>query len=151
MWFRVFSLSTTAPEPAALLEHFERKGLKVEGHFKGDDLGWFKVELVLPEGAATLTMDRYLVKEDDVRDDLNAWAAWLETFEDDPTAARLMQHVVSTSQLFTLDCPRDRAEQFPVGTFCQDLCRYLAQQTQGVYQIDTSGFFAPDGRRLVKE
>ena len=146
MWFRVFGTREEAPAPAALLE-----ALRVEGHFKGDDLGWFGVDFVLASGGDDLHLDRFLAEEDEIRDQLNAWAAWLETQDDSPYSRRLMQLMIGAQQLFTLDCPRDRIEEPPVQEFCQTLCRHLAKETQGVYQIDGRGFFSPDGKMLVLE
>jgi hypothetical protein len=150
MWFRIFGTRDAAPGPAALLEHLQTQGLRVEGHFKGDDLGWFGVDFVLP-GAGSLHMDRYLAEEEEIRDQLNAWAAWLENSEASETAHRLMQMMIAVTQVFTLQCPRDRFEEEPVEKFCLALCRYLAGQTEGVYQVDNQGFFAPDGKVLIKE
>jgi len=151
MWFRIFAARDAVPAPAALLEHLHKQGMPVEGHFKGDDLGWFGVDFVVPGDPAPLHLDRYLTEADDLRDQLNAWAAWLESQEGSETAHRLMQHMIAVQQLFTLHCPRDRAEDDTTGRFCEELCRYLAAQTDGVYQIDNAGFFAPDGKLLIKE
>src|SRR5262245_5503477 len=125
MWFRVFGTSQVAPEPAALLEHMQNQGLKIEGHFKGDDLGWSGVDFILPDRAEPLHMDRYLTEEDDIRDQLNAWAAWLETTGESARATHLMQLMIGTNQVFTLECPRDRVEESVVEKFCLNLCRYL--------------------------
>jgi len=151
MWFRVFGTSDCAPEPAAILEHLRGLGAKAQGHFGGDEHGWFKADFVHDANIAPLHMDRYLSREDDIRDDLNAWAAWLETLEANPVVPRLMQCMIDTQQLFALRCPRDQADDIGVQKLCVGLCQYLADQTRGVYQVDTQGFFAPDGRPLVRE
>jgi hypothetical protein len=151
MWFRVFGTTDNAPEPADLLEAMNAQGIRVEGHFKGDDLGWFGVDFVLSANAEPLHMDRYLADEDDIRDQLNAWAAWLETIKDPVRSGELMQLMISAYQVFTLECSRDRAEEAAVDRLCLSLCRYLARQTNGVYQVDNRGFFAADGKLLVKE
>src|SRR5215813_8194186 len=146
MWFRIFGVRDAAPEPAKLLEHLHTLGIKVEGHFKGDDLGWFHVEFVLPDDPAPLTMDRFLAEEDDIRDQLNAWAAWLENVEDPVVAGMLMQRMIGANQVFALEVSRDRAEEDAVAQFCRKLCQYLARSTDGVYQVDARGFFAADGK-----
>jgi hypothetical protein len=151
MWFRVFGTEELAPEPAALLECLNAFGVPVEGHFKGDDLGWFGVDFIVPGDTQPLHMDRFLAEEDDIRDQLNAWAAWLETVDDPVRSGQLMQLMISANQVFTLECPRDRAEEAAVEEFCVNLCRYLARQTVGIYQVDNRGFFAADGKLLVKE
>ena len=95
-------------------------------------------------------MDRFLAEEDDIRDQLNAWAAWLETARES-AATQLMQLMIGANQVFALECPRDRVEDEQVERFMLGLCRFLAKKTHGVYQIDNRGFFAPDGKLLVKE
>ncbi|MBL8794048.1 MAG: hypothetical protein JNM56_09085 [Planctomycetia bacterium] len=151
IWFRVFGASETAPEPAALLEHLHAEGVTVEGHFKKDDFGWFQADFVLSADPQPLCLNRYLAEADDVRDDLNSWAAWLETIDDPVLSGRLMQLMIGANQVFTVPCARDRFEEHAVREFLELLCRYLAKTTAGVYQVDTRGFFDPDGRLLVNE
>jgi hypothetical protein len=147
MWWRVFGLTDTEPAPAALLEHLHAEGLPVTASFRGDDLGWTGGELTLPDGTA-VQLERYLTKEDDLRDELNTWAAWLETREQEPRRHELMQHVIGTRQLMTLRAPPDTE---PLGRLCVTVCGFLARQTEGVYQADGRGFFAADGTLLLRE
>jgi len=151
MWFRVFGTRDTAPEPAAFLEHLYKAGLRVPGHFGGDEQGWFRVDFVIEEGAPPLRLDRFLIGEEDLRDEINAWAAWLETLDDNEYYGRLMQHVISTQQLFSMECSRDRFEEESVRNFCIAVCEYLARETKGVYQVDNLGFFAANSKLLVPE
>ena len=82
VWYRVFGLNATTPDLVALSEHLHAAGLPVIAHFRGDDLGWTGGELVL--GDQSVAVERFLTKEDDLRDDLNTWAGWLETRADQP-------------------------------------------------------------------
>jgi hypothetical protein len=150
-WYRVFGINEAQPEPAALLEHLHLLGLETAGHFHGDDQGWFRAELVLDEDTEPILLERFWSKEDDLRAELNTWAAWLETVADNPHHGRLMEHVIRTTQLFTLDRPIDSADDSHVEQLCLEICRFLARQTDGVYQIDHQGFFALDGTLLVRE
>jgi hypothetical protein len=149
-WFRVFGTNETQPAPAALLEHLHTLGFEVAGHFRGDEQGWFRAELVLGE-EEPIPLERFLTREDDIRDQLNTWAAWLETVAGSPHQARLMQHIISTTQLFTLERPVETLDEEPVEQMCLVLCRFLATATDGVYQVDNHGFFAADGALLVRE
>jgi hypothetical protein len=144
VWFRVFGLADKAPELSALLEHLHSVGLSVVGNFRGDDLGWTGGELVL--GDQSVAVERYLTKEDDLRDDLNTWAGWLETRTDQPRYEELMQHVIATKQLVTLK-PADAV----LKPLCEHTCHWLAQHTDGVYQIDGQGFHAADGTLLLPD
>ena len=150
MWYRVFSLAETEVPPSALLEHLHGQGLTVAGHFRGDDLGWTAGELVLPD-EARVALTRYLADEDDIRDDLNSWAAWLETADYSPNAAPLMEHMIRTAQLVTLRKPVGASDEITLERVCLEVCRFLAGRTRGVYQIDGQGFFAADGALLVQE
>jgi hypothetical protein len=144
MWLRVFGTNDQQPEPAAMLEYLHRLGIEATGKFRGDDQGWFNAELTGDE--VSIVLERYLVKEEDIRSALNSWAAWLETVEDNPNHGQLMQHVIGTTQLFTLELPTDLAPPWTTA-----LGRFLAQETAGVYQVDQLGFFAPDGTLLLPE
>lgn len=146
MWYRVFGSSEIEPSPAALAEYLHARGLAVEPHFKGDDLGWTEGELRLPGCAVMLS--RYLTKEDDLRDDLNAHAAELELIEGNPHATRLMERVIQTRQLITLRRPDETGSAERV---LEEAVRFLASATDGVYQIDGRGWFAADGAVLVPE
>ena len=116
MWYRVFGLDEAEPSPAALAEHLHSLGLAVEPHFKGDDLGWTSGELRLPGAGTPVFLQRYLASEDDIRDDLNAHAAELETCDYSPNHGRLMQHAIQTKQLITLRKPIDAADEVRLET-----------------------------------
>jgi hypothetical protein len=128
-----------------LLEHLHAAGLPAVAHFRGDDLGWTGGELVLDK--RSVSVERYLTKEDDLRDDLNTWAGWLETRADQPRHREMMQHVIGTKQLVTVRTPPGSELE----RLCEETCLWLARQTDGVYQIDGRGFFAADGTMLVPE
>ena len=87
-----------------------------------------------------------MTKEDDLRDELNTWAGWLETQADQPRHRELMQHVIGTKQLITLR-PPDAA----LDSLCDAASRWLAGMTEGVYQVDARGFLAADGTLLLPD
>lgn len=150
MWYRVFGLSDTEPSPAALAERLHARGLAIEPHFKGDDLGWTEGELRFASGSPVL-LARYLTKEDDLRADLNAYAAELETMDYSPNSTPLMERVIQTKQLITLRKPVDAADEVLVEKVLEEAVRFLASATDGVYQIDGRGWFAASGELLVQE
>jgi hypothetical protein len=151
MWSRVFGRSDVTPEPAALLGHLRSLGLPYAGQFRGDDLGWTGGELIVQAGATPVDIERYLTATDDLRDDLNTWAAWLETQDHEPRHRTLMEDVVATRQLITIRRPPDRADEATLDRVCTVLCQWLATRTDGVYQVDGGGFFAADGTLLLHE
>jgi hypothetical protein len=148
-WYRVFAVNEVHPEPAALLAHLHGLRLAVTGRFRGDDQGWFRAELLLPEEDWAIEVDCYLATEEDVRQQLNTWAAWLETTPEGPVQDRLMLHVIGTRRVFTVHAG-ENAEEPPM-ELCLAVCRFLAAATAGVYQIDGEGFYAADGTLLVAE
>ena len=151
-WYRVFGTNDANVEPAGLLSAQSRHvGVQVTGRFRGDDLGWFEAELGLR--GARLELQRYLADEDDLRDELHSWAAWLETVADNPESPRLMRHMIATTQLFTLRRadPVAHEDQYLVEELCIGLCQFLARATAGVYQVDGKGFFDAEGMLLVAE
>jgi len=150
MWYRVFGSSGDEPAPAALAEHLHAAGLVIEPHFKGDALGWTEGELRLPTGSPVL-LARYLTGEDDLRDDLNAHAAELETMDYSPNSGPLMERVIQTQQLITLRKPVDLADEVLIEKVLDAAVRFLAARTDGVYQIDGRGWFAADGTLMVQE
>lgn len=151
MWYRVFGRGEGDVPPSALAEHLYAAGLPVEPHFRGDDLGWTSGELRLPGLNTPVTLDRYLADEDDIRDQLNAHAAELETCDYSPNAPKLVEHVALTSQLVVLRKPVDASDEVVLENLLIATCRFLASQTDGVYQIDGQGWFAADGEMLVQE
>ena len=151
MWYRVFGRSDVEPRPEALAGHLHAVGLPVEPHFKGDDLGWTGWELRLPGGGTPVLLHRYLTEEDDLRDDLNAHAAELETCDYSPNNVSLMRHVIQTRQLVTLRKPIDAADEVTLERLLEETCRFLAAATDGVYQVDGRGWFSADGQLLLPE
>ena len=150
MWYRIFGRGDNPLSPAALLEHLQARGLAVEGHFRGDDLGWTAAEIRLGVGGP-LYLERYLAKEDDLRDDLNTWAGFLETCNYSPNCTGLMERVIQTAQLVTLRRPIDHADEVSLEKLCNEICQYLALNSDGIYQIDDEGWFGADGALLLKE
>jgi hypothetical protein len=153
-WFRVFG-NDTVVEPAALLEHLHGAGFPVAGHFRGDDRGWFRAELVFADDAPPVVVERYFADEEGIRAELNSWAAWLEEQEGKSQAAPLMERLIGTKQLFTLRQPIEDVDEGGDAEFverlCLTCCRHLAAATEGVYQADHGGFFVADGTLLVPE
>jgi len=147
MWYRVFGLGEAEVSPAALQAALRAAGLDGPLHVRGDDLGWTAIDLDVA-GGAPLHVERYLTDTDEIRDDLDAWAAWLETQEHEKHNQHLMQHVIGTKQLFTLRRPFD---EDALDGVCETLARTLATLSDGVYQIDTRGFFAADGKLILGE
>ncbi len=146
MWYRIFGSSSEMPQPERILAFLDSQKVSVSGEFATDESGWYQADLRID--GISLQLERYLADEPGIRAELNSWAAWLETREDAPEHARLMERMIQTAQLFTLQCDEPSANSNRV---CVALCRYLAEATAGVYQIDARGFFAADGTLLVAE
>ena len=150
MWHRVFGLKRDEVPPAQLVEHLHGLGLTVEPHFKGDDLGWTAGELRLP-GGSPVRLERFLTVEDELRRDLNTFAAELETMTFAEHRLRLMQHCIQTEQLIVLRRPADHSDDATLENVCVETIRFLAKQLDGITQIDGEGWFAPDGACLLQE
>jgi hypothetical protein len=151
MWWRIFGLSETPAPLVALVEALHAAGLQVVPHFRGDDLGWTNGELVLPGSGTPVHLDRYLTQADHIRQDLNTFAAELETMDYSPHNTRLMQHVIQTQQLIAFRQPIDHSDEQALDKLCEITARFLASQIEGVYQVDGQGWFAADGTRLIEE
>jgi len=151
MWHRAFCRDDQLISAGSLVEHLHAIGLPVVPHFRGDDLGWTAGELVLPGGGTSVQLGRYLTTEDDLRDELNAFAAELETLSFNPNSATLMTHVIQTRQLITLRRPLDHADEVTLERVCVETMRFFASRADGVYQIDTQGWFAADGTLLIED
>jgi hypothetical protein len=143
VWYRVFGAGSEMPAPAAILDFLAGRNASVAGDFATDATGWYRADLLV--AGAALQLERYLAEEEGIRAELNSWAAWLETHENAPEHVRLMERTIQTAQLFTLHCGEGSDQ------VCIDLCRFFADVTAGVYQIDERGFFAADGSLLVAE
>lgn len=146
MWYRIFGNSREMPEPERILAFLDTHQVPISGEFASDESGWYRADFLV--AGASLQLERYLADEPGIRAELNSWAAWLETREDAPEHVRMMERMIQTSQLFTLECADTSARTDQV---CVALCRFLAETTAGVCQIDGRGFFAADGTLLVAE
>jgi hypothetical protein len=146
MWARVFGTNDRQPKPADLLEFLHGLGFEMTGKFRGDDRGWFHGDLVLTE-TDRISIDHFLAGEDEIRPDLNSWAAWIEAAPDCPNREHWMQRIIATSQLYTMEFPHELT-----GRKClEPLCQFLARASDGIYQVDNLGLFDLDGKLLVKE
>jgi hypothetical protein len=144
-WYRVFTAAESAPLPELLSDWWRQRDAKGTVAIVGDDLGWYQARFVVPGNDETIELDRYLTREDAIRPELNSWAGWLESIEDNEHTDGLMQDIVGAKQLFTIQrTPHDAPA-------CLHLCRWLAGRVEGIYQVDGQGFFAADGTLLVQE
>jgi hypothetical protein len=150
MWYRVFASQLTDLPPSALVEALHEQDFAVESHFRGDDLGWFGCEFRLGVGTPVY-LERFLAKEDEIRDDLNTWAAWVEAQHYEPRRFDLMEKIVQTRQLFALRKPIDHSDEVTLDRFCLAVVQWLAKETGAVYQIDGKGFFDAAGGSVLEE
>lgn len=151
MWYRIFCRNAEAPSATVLLDHLHRLGLSVAGEFHGDsELNWLSGQIQLGSGSP-ISLERYLTADDDLRNDLNTWAAWLETATWSEHSTSLMERVIQTQQLITLRKPIDHPDEVSLGRLCLETCRFLAANWDGIYQIDDKGWYSADGTLLVKE
>jgi hypothetical protein len=150
MWYRVFCRTDAGWTPEDLLARVQQPRRQVTANFRGDDLGWTAAEFAIGPGSPVYA-ERYLTGEDDLRDDLNTWAAWLETQDHEPNYRRLMEHVIQSKQLVTIRKPVDHPNESAVQDLCRGLCQYVAAAADGVYQVEGDGWFAADGQRLLTE
>ena len=149
LWYRVFGRGETLVGPGAILEHLRGLSGAVTGRFD-DEANWVSAELSFAD-ATPLRLERFLATEEGIRDELNTWAAFLETCDYSPNHAPLMERMIQTKQLLTLRRPIDHADEVLVERLCVGLCQFLARATDGVYQVDDEGFFAADGTLLLQE
>jgi hypothetical protein len=150
VWYRVFCRSADEVPPADLLAKLRGEGLTVEGRFRGDDLGWTAAELTLGRGTPVY-IERYLAAADSIRDDLNTWAAWLETLDYSPNNRFLMERVIQSQQLVTIRKPLDHSNEVEVDRVCRAICLLIAASADGVFQIEDDGWYAADGALILKE
>jgi hypothetical protein len=149
MWSRVFGINDVEPDPHGFADVLRSYRTETLVRTEKDSQGWFKATVTTPDGAALLQIDRYLAGEDGIRSELNSWAAWLE-IQHGANQEQLMLHMIQTSQLFVLGQGDDGRSSETDGMLGA-LCRLLAQETEGVYQVDGRGFFDRDGSCLMEE
>lgn len=150
MWQRIFCRSGQLLPIAGLLAHLQSRGLQTQSHVRGDDLGWTSAELRFGVGSPVY-LERYLAKDDELRNELNNWAAFLETCDYSPNHSELMERVIQTQQLITLRKPIDHSDDVSLDRLCLEVSRFIAAHCDGIYQIDDDGWYAAEGVLLVKE
>jgi hypothetical protein len=140
-WYRIFSKSDLEPDPDALAAIV---GPDASCQRHDGEQGWRRLDfLLLPD--TELVLERYRREEEGIRAELQAWAAWLETLDNEPEQDRLMLHLATTAQVFAME--RENSND----PLALKLCEAIAWMTDGVYEIDGLGFFANDGTLLVPE
>jgi len=149
-WCRVFSRNDASPQREALARTILAMAPGAAVQWDEGEQGWLRCEIQLAGHAEPLAVDRFLREEEGIRAELQAWAAWLET-TDNEHAPALMRHLIGTQQVFTLKPPETREEDASIEQVCLAVCQFLAKATEGVYQIDEQGFFDAEGTLLVQE
>jgi hypothetical protein len=150
MWYRVFCRSADTLEPRELVARLTSHARPVRGDFQPDGREWRTGALKLG-GGTPVYVERFRTAEDDLRNDLNTWAAVLETMDHSPNHARLMEHVIQTQQLFTIRKPLDHANESALDDVCRRLCLELAGAGDGVFQVEDEGWYSEGGTLLLRE
>ena len=151
MYFRAFCRSAAELPPAELVKRLHAAGLVVVPHFTGDDLGWTEARLTLPGGGSPVPASRFLTTVDELRKDLNGFAAEVEAMDYYPDRAALMERVIQTQQLVVLRRPLDHADEATLDRLCLAVVELAAAAGDGVVQIDGRGWFTAAGDVLVPE
>jgi hypothetical protein len=151
MWYRIFGRSTNEIKPADVLAHLHAAGVTATARFRGDDLGWTAAEISTHADDSPLMIERYLANEDNLRDDLNTWAGYLETLNYSPHHLVLMERMIQTQQLITIRKPVAHSNEVAIERLCEILTRLFASELDAVYQIDGIGWHDSDGTLLITE
>lgn len=150
-WYRVFARSEAMPGLAELENSLA--GLGVSLHVDASDEGWFRIEGGSGDqpGEPLFEVERFLVEEEGIRGELNSWAAHIETCEETPQQAPLMERIIQSRQLFTLSPSGDDLKGDLADRCCLMLSRRLAGLADGVYHVDGEGFCSADGTHLFAD
>ncbi|MCX7700836.1 MAG: hypothetical protein N2039_08145 [Gemmataceae bacterium] len=135
MWLRVFALAQVEVPLQSIQEFLRAQRLPHFIEATGDDLGWKSFR------AGDLVVERYLVEADDLRGELDTWAAVVESWEAGAPGTKLMQQIIAVRQMFTISADHGSEE----------LARFLAQRTDGFYYVDDVGFFDASGSPILRE
>ena len=148
IWHRVFGANDLEISPEEICTELNSLNVQFRPKFRGDEQGWFAAQFDL-EPQSSVQLERYLVREERMRSELNSWCAWLETLPETSKQARVLDALVATKQIFTLyeEC---EADETPTAV-CAKLSRWLTARLGGTYQIDGQGFFDSSGSLLVAE
>jgi hypothetical protein len=152
-WWRVFGKADSRPESAStLIDSITAVAPQATTNVTVDnDERWVRLAVTVSRGETPVYLERFHRSDEGIRGELQAWAAWLETCDYSPNHQALMTHMIQTQQVFTLRKPVDQANEILVDKICLAICRYLAAECDGVYQIDGQGFFSADGTLLLQE
>jgi hypothetical protein len=153
LWWRVFGKADSRPESAStLIDAIKAVSPQAATNVTVDnDKRWINLAVNVSDDETPVYLERLHHSDEGIRGELQAWAAWLETCDYSPNHQALMTHMIETHQVFTLRKPVDQANEILVERVCLAICRYLADECDGVYQIDGQGFYSAEGALLLQE
>jgi hypothetical protein len=146
-WFRVFANSDQVPAPEAVARSIRDGFPQMQVKFMADDEGWLEADITDPITGHSWKLRRYCRNADDIRGELQSWAAWIEWQPPSPHQQHLMERIMTAKQVFTFEADEDPTSA-PLGLA---LMQFLAGASDGVYQIDGRGFYAAGGGLLLAE
>ena len=149
IWHRVFGAVDREVTPAEICAELSNNQVQFRPAFRGDDQGWFSARFEL-DGGGSLQLERFLVREERMRSELNSWCAWAETLPETAQQALALDKLVACQQIFTL-FEEGEEEDARTSAACVALARWLAVRLEGIYQIDGQGFFDAAGSLLLAE
>ncbi|MCS6975473.1 MAG: hypothetical protein NZM31_00505 [Gemmatales bacterium] len=146
-WFRVFANSEVVPSPETIAEGVRQTFPHLRLTFTADEEGWLECDLSDPATGKHWLLRRYSRKSDDIRGELQSWAAWVEWQPPSPHQQPIMERLMTAQQVFVFGADADPVSDHLGLTLMQ----FLADCCNGIYQIDGRGFYAADGQLLLAE
>lgn len=141
-WYRVFGRSDAIPTSADIERCLADVGLSVRLSFVENATGWNVGRLEIGETIIELT--RWHADEEGIRAELNSWAAYVESCEESPRSAALMEQLIQSRQLIYFEEPTPDVREV-----CTQLSQCLARLADGCYHVEGEGFFTAEGALLL--
>lgn len=144
-WYAVHSRSNTIPSPAAILDSVRPRLDQLICDFQEPDANWRAGQLRFKaESIPLILLSRESVNEQSSLWFRDGWEAELRSWPG-PNCDPVIEHLRSRQQTFSLKPIDPRVGATRLARICEQVCGYLARETDGLIHVFQEGFFTTQG------
>ena len=148
-WYSVHGTIEASPTPSAMLASLRPRVDGLAYDFEPHDESWCEGRFRLSDKTVPAIHVRRARAGDEGFDDLARLEKILSEMDDEPHRDFVLAHIRRTCQsvhVIPLDFTLGMSK---LARMCEQLCGYLARETEGLIQVFQEGFFSAEGESLL--
>ena len=149
-WYSIHGAIEVSPRPLAMLACVHPRVVGLAYNFEPDEERWRRGQFQRQEATTPAILVSRIGPGDEgfIAAD-KRYEEWLSTMSDEPHRDFVLAHLHRTRQTVNLIPVDFTLGMTKLARVCEQLCGFLARETDGLIQVFQEGFFSPQGESLL--